>query len=295
MAADLVPVLSYAMLRGKCRYCKQSISWRYAAIELLTGVLFLAVAAKFGMTWDTIFHCLFVAVLICVFFIDLEHFVIPDGLNLLCIVIGVAANSVAIASGEPGGWGVLFKHQLPASIKGLLVYAGIIYGVGWVSYIVIVSTITKKRGIVAAAWNYVRENVGDWFFLLVYYVSRIVTPLRKFVEEPEPLDGITADDLAADDEAGGMGGGDGKLAAGIGSNLGWAHSLQAAVFALFLGVIFGLAVMFRDKKSLGARTAIPFGPSMAIGALIAMFIGPDIARWYISHFWTFPGSPFATG
>src|SRR5579883_523174 len=56
-AMDLIPVLSFLALRARCRYCKAPISWRYPAIELLTGLLFVAVVWRFGAVWwDSIFY-----------------------------------------------------------------------------------------------------------------------------------------------------------------------------------------------------------------------------------------------
>ena len=74
-------MLSFLMLGAKCRYCRKPISWRYPGVELLTGSLFAVVAwydfQAGGHWYDAVFYCLFAAILLCVFFIDLEHFVIP--------------------------------------------------------------------------------------------------------------------------------------------------------------------------------------------------------------------------
>ena len=289
---DLVPVFSFLLLGARCRYCRKSISWRYPSIELLTGLLFLAVAAKFGQSWDTVFNCLFVAGLICVFFIDLEHFIIPDGLNLLCVLIGVAHNVTTIAFHESGAWGRMFGIVLPSSIKGMLVYASLIYGIGWIAYAILVGLVGRKKTFVKAATEYVVENFLDWAYLLVYYTGKVIPAVARYAEPPMPLEAVSAQEIVDDDEAGGMGGGDGKLAAGIGANIGWAHALQSSVFALFVGVVYGVFVLVKQKRAFGSRTPVPFGPAMVVGALIAMFFGPQIVTWYIGHYWTFPGSPF---
>lgn len=80
---DLFPVLSFIFLRGRCRYCQKRISPRYFIIEFLTGLLF---AASFWLVWPSniigilvlIKYCLFASVLLVVFVIDWEHFLILD-------------------------------------------------------------------------------------------------------------------------------------------------------------------------------------------------------------------------
>lgn len=87
---DNIPVLSYLVLRGKCRKCAQSISIRYPVIELLTALLFLAVIVKFGTTWLTpLREWPFVAALVAITFIDLEHRIIPDELSLGGVALGL--------------------------------------------------------------------------------------------------------------------------------------------------------------------------------------------------------------
>ena len=78
-----------------------------------------------------------------------------------------------------------------------------------------------------------------------------------------------------------MGGGDGKLAAAIGANLGLSLALGSCLFAVGIGAVAGVIVMIRQRRKLGERTPIPFGPAMALGALLALFCGHAMAAWYI--------------
>jgi len=88
-ARDLLPILSYIFLRGKCRQCGRKIPWRYPLIELLTGLIFVLVVYKYGFTLQALFYCLFSAALIVVAFIDFDHFLIPNGLVLGILIIGI--------------------------------------------------------------------------------------------------------------------------------------------------------------------------------------------------------------
>ena len=85
-----------------------------------------------------------------------------------------------------------------------------------------------------------------------------------------------------------MGGGDGKLAAAIGANLGLGLALGSLGFAVFLGALAGVVVLVRQRRRLGERTAVPFGPAMAVGALLALFCGHPLAAWYVQTYFTPP-------
>ena len=88
-AIDLIPVLSYLFLKGKCRYCNNSISSRYSIVELLTGFVYLII---FHQYHDEIFECIifisFMTMMIVMFFIDYDTKTIPDQLVITGLIIG---------------------------------------------------------------------------------------------------------------------------------------------------------------------------------------------------------------
>lgn len=88
---DNIPVLSYFILRGKCRNCGQKISFRYPLVELLTGCCFLLVGVCFGLSFETLLYCIFAAILITLSYIDLDTQEIPDRFHLMILGIGMAA------------------------------------------------------------------------------------------------------------------------------------------------------------------------------------------------------------
>ena len=83
-----VPILSYLFLGGKCASCHIGISLRYPAIETLTGLLFALVLYYFGFSIATLAYWVFVAALIVITFIDLDHQIIPDVISLPGIIVG---------------------------------------------------------------------------------------------------------------------------------------------------------------------------------------------------------------
>lgn len=86
---DLMPVFSFIFLKGKCRYCKEKISWQYPLVEILTGLLFLLIFNKFFVFNFLIlsYYWIIVSLLIIVFVYDLKHYIIPNRTIYPLIVI----------------------------------------------------------------------------------------------------------------------------------------------------------------------------------------------------------------
>lgn len=87
---DMIPVLSYIFLKGKCRNCKEPISIQYPIVELLTAVIWLVIYLRYGFTVETAGLIFLFTILIPVFFIDLKHMIIPNGLVLTGLIGGAA-------------------------------------------------------------------------------------------------------------------------------------------------------------------------------------------------------------
>ena len=122
---DNIPLISYLLLRGKCRFCGGRISFRYPLVEFLTGVIFLLLFLKFGAGIEFFSSLILSSILIMVFFIDLEHLLIPDKIVLPGLVIGI------LFSFFPGS-----PTPLKA-LEGLLLGGGALYLIaligGWIA------------------------------------------------------------------------------------------------------------------------------------------------------------------
>jgi leader peptidase (prepilin peptidase)/N-methyltransferase len=114
-AVDNIPLLSFALLRGRCRACGHPISWRYPLVEALTGILFAMTVARFGVTIQTAFLLTFLCGLVVVSFIDLDHQIIPNAITLPGIPLGLLAG---LLLGEP---------PLLDRVMGTLLGAGFLY------------------------------------------------------------------------------------------------------------------------------------------------------------------------
>jgi leader peptidase (prepilin peptidase)/N-methyltransferase len=138
---DNVPVLSWVILRGRCRSCGSSITPRYVIVELLTGALFLGCYAHFGLTLVTVKYCIFGFLLLGLILTDAETFLLPDKMTLTGLAIGlgfsliVPVNDLASqvlpgmipSSRLPDTWHLL---SLADSLLGAIVGASFIYGAG---------------------------------------------------------------------------------------------------------------------------------------------------------------------
>src|SRR5258707_6587156 len=97
---DNVPVLSWLILRGRCRNCGTSISWRYPAVELSTALLVAACFWKFGLSWDAAVASFFCVVLVVLAAIDIDRRIVPNRIVLPAAVIVLAAQTVLHPSVE---------------------------------------------------------------------------------------------------------------------------------------------------------------------------------------------------
>jgi leader peptidase (prepilin peptidase)/N-methyltransferase len=204
---DNIPVLSWLLLRGKCRSCGAAISARYPLVELFTSALFAAAGARFADSWALPAYLLLFASLIAISFIDLEHYIIPNRIVYPTLFAGGALLVVAaLAEGEPAR----------------ITHAAI--------------------GAFAA-----------WFALLVVH----------FIQPR------------------GMGFGDVRLSAVLGMYLGWID-LELVLLGMLLGFLLGAGigiglVVTRIKTR---KDAVPFGPFLAAGAVIAILASTPLLRWY---------------
>lgn len=129
---DNIPILSFVILRGRCRACRAPIGWTYPVMELVTGLLILATWCHAQAVLPTILYTVgLIAPLILVSFIDLEHMIIPDIVSLPAIPLAVIIQLVL----APGSWPQVLMHS------GL----GILAGAGFLALVAVVYEKLRKR------------------------------------------------------------------------------------------------------------------------------------------------------
>jgi leader peptidase (prepilin peptidase)/N-methyltransferase len=114
-AWDNIPLVSFALLRGRCRACGNPIAWRYPLVEALAGALFAMTVARFGVTLQAALLLAFLSGLVVVSFIDLDHQIIPNVVTLPGIPLGLLAGLV------------LREPPLLDRVMGTLLGAGFLY------------------------------------------------------------------------------------------------------------------------------------------------------------------------
>lgn len=139
--ADLIPLFSFLLLRGKCRYCGAPISWRYFIVELITGLLFAATFLRYGLSIDFFAYIAFISALIVAFVVDMEFLIIPDQVWIVGIIVGIGRDIAQVIAGSDN----LIEMPLPfteialpmlPSIVGIVLCGGTFYLIAFVSYFV---------------------------------------------------------------------------------------------------------------------------------------------------------------
>jgi leader peptidase (prepilin peptidase)/N-methyltransferase len=123
---DNIPVLSYLWLRGRCRSCGVHISLRYPGVELLTALVFAAIAWRFGANWSSLVLMLFAAGLIAAALIDFDHQIIPDEISLGGLALGLVLTPIALVASGAG-----FEEALMDSVLGACLGGGLLWTVAF--------------------------------------------------------------------------------------------------------------------------------------------------------------------
>ena len=204
-----IPLMSYLALRGRCASCHKPISWRYPLIELFNGLGYAYFFVSYGWSVEFGVFAFLTSALIVIFFIDLEHQIIPDLVTLPGIVLGLAVAFI------PGGISII------QSLIGLVVGGGSLY-------------------LIAV--------LGDWLF-----------------------------------KKESMGGGDIKMAAMVGAFLGWQKVLLVFLASAVIGLVVSLLIMIFSARLRKTRM-VPFGPFIALAAVMAIIWGDRIVSFYVDNF-----------
>ncbi|MEG0026236.1 MAG: prepilin peptidase [Bacilli bacterium] len=113
---ELIPILSFIFQLGKCRNCKQKISWFYPIFELLGGVLFLLAYMSFGLTWELLIALTFISMVLIIIVSDYHYLIIPDSI-IIITVIALIIEMFFIKG---------FQMTLIAIISGIIAFAAML-------------------------------------------------------------------------------------------------------------------------------------------------------------------------
>ena len=145
-----IPIISFILLQGKCRSCKQAIDKQYLIVELITSLSFVTIYYFFGLTITSLLLLILFVFFIIIFFIDLKHFIIPDSLTFPLMIIGF------LKSFDPNLNQTIFPNYINSLIGGLFGYLII-----W-SIIFLYKNIRKKEGMGLGDAK-LMAVIGFWF------------------------------------------------------------------------------------------------------------------------------------
>jgi leader peptidase (prepilin peptidase) / N-methyltransferase len=186
---DLIPVISYLLLGGKCRYCRSRISFRYTLVELLTAVISVLLYAKYGFSFEFLLYLSLMYIFIPCFFIDLEHMIIPNGLIItgLCIFTLASAYNLIFEKivmldnlyGGLAGGGIL----LLIYIIGFLIYRKEALGFGDVKLFFMAGLfLGLKYSVISFLFSiFIGAAAGIIFMLVTKKGSRTEIPFGPFL------------------------------------------------------------------------------------------------------------------
>ena len=131
---DNIPIISFLLLKGKCRQCKKPISFQYTLVEFLSLISFLSIYYLYGISLTTLLLIILAIIFIIIFFIDLKHFIIPNSLTFPLMVLGFIKSFIPNLDG-------IFPNYLDSLVGGLFGY-----GIIW-SIIFFYKQVRKKEGM----------------------------------------------------------------------------------------------------------------------------------------------------
>ena len=312
-----LPLVSWLALRGRCANCGRKIAFRYFGVELITALLFLAVWRIFP--WQiAITYWVFVSILIVATFVDFEHFIIPDQVTIGGAVAGILVCGIVPALMNTDSRLVAVIRSLLAAVLGYVILwivleAGkIAFGKKRIQLDAPTSFQWVRHGDDAdftvgdeqSLWseyfarekdrlllhcdlakiehseiNGGREGVQNREYgeaTLEFHYNRVAIGGEEIsLDNVDQISGVTHG-LEIPREA--MGRGDLKFLAAIGAFTGW----RAVLFSIFagsvLGSFVGLLTLILGRRVWSAK--LPFGPYLAVGALIWIFFGDAFLHWY---------------
>jgi leader peptidase (prepilin peptidase)/N-methyltransferase len=123
---DNIPLVSWILLRGRCRNCTRPISARYPLVELLTSGLFVLAALRFGWSWTLPAVTILMAGLVALSFIDFDHMLLPK--RIVYVVGGLIFMALLLAAGIQGSW-----HRLAIAVLCAAIEFALLFTINWIN------------------------------------------------------------------------------------------------------------------------------------------------------------------
>lgn len=287
---DLVPLLSWLVLKGKCRHCKASVASRYFYVELLNGILWAGLWYRFfiegGDPARFIAYAAAASTLVAVVFIDWELYIIPDQINAFLWLIGVSYNVWLIVRGEPNA----FTWGMPSALAGWIAGVGALWGIALFGRVLFGKDamghgdIKLARGIGAVVF----PTMAFVSFGLAVVLGAVlgIAQVWALKGKPDPEEEEGAGEPPWEPES-------------IGSlfRCGLGYFLCIDIVGLFVPRLYeawfhepAFAALEEPGEFEVERTMIPFGPYLALGAVAVMVFEAPLGGLWTRYFdWAFGG------
>lgn len=252
---DNIPLLSWLILGAKCRHCKAPISWQYPLVEALTGVLFVIVYLRFGMTLASPVYMLLAAALVVVTFQDLADWTIPDEITLPGVPVGLGLSVVALFIGPQM---LLVDHPFEA-LKGIVLGFAVLYGLDRITVLLL-----KKPGmgfgdvkLLAMLGAFIGwQGVLGTLMLASVLGSTVGLAIMLYFKLKKPVETTAEQHRVESPEVG-----DSPVEAGAAKAMDDEDD--------------------DDGITLDQRY-LPFGPYLALGGFVYVLVGPQALAWYLA-------------
>lgn len=298
-----IPIVTWLMIGGRCSNCRAPITPRYFLVEIFTGALFATSWITFGNSsvGMSIVLCVLLAGMVAATFIDFEHFIIPDEITIGGAVVGVIASAIVPALHEETSWLMGLKESVIGLVVGggmiwtVLHFGKLLFGRYHVDFepgdeIIFTDTemVMPEKTIAYGEVLYRKTDTIRFHAKQLELADRCywdadvtITQSEMTIGEdrldPEPITymRVTADTMILPREA--MGFGDVKFMAAIGAFLGWQATIFSLIVSSLIGSFVGVTMIAFGRREWSSR--LPYGPYIALAALVWIFFSADIRAW----------------
>ena len=261
---DNVPVLAWLLLRGRCRSCRNPISVRYPAVELLNGLLYLGLALRYGPSPRAALFMLVSTGLVVLALVDLDHQLLPDAITLPGLLLGLLAGVPVVVLRAPEAWLAGLGGLMAMAAVGMLsdfdrrrppAEEGRGLGPDWRLLAMLLAFLAWQRAV-TGAWSEAAAAAALGYLLMA---TLAYAAARYYGQEA-------------------LGEGDWKMVAMLGALFGWQGMLLSVFVGTLGGALVGLLLVALGRGS--RRMKIPLGTFLAAGGLVVIFAGGPLLAWY---------------
>lgn len=309
-AFDNIPLLSYAILRGRCRSCRARISFVYPLIELFTALMFVALIFKTGPSWEVLIEFAFACLMIALVFIDARHQLLPNVITYPAFIFALAAATARAGWSEPTSFTLDISIIIPglesefvawrAALFGGLLFASaapgfwlldrldpILFGKYFEWEEIDEAEAAREAEIARRHDRAIYATMIMGLLVAAAWAAMVIflSPENRETYE-EAYSGLRRASIGAFIGGGviwwiravyflirrieGMGLGDVKMMSVVGAFLGWQGAFGVLLLGSILGSVIGAIYAYRSKS--GFKTPLPFGVCLGIASLIVILM-----------------------